>query len=196
MSKRMKSDAHEIQKYIDQLQKMDWLDESRRWWPQFIFHFTNINNAVGILESGKLLSRKLSQKSNDMITDNASSAVIEQTAERWKEYVRLYFRPKTPTQNKNEGFRPLPQRELNSHCPVPIFFMFGSKELLSRDDVYFSKGSLAASNSTVYSDASNFKEIPFQYVYHNSYFEASERSFIIHHRHAEVVVRNDLTLLN
>lgn len=194
MHNPIKSDATQIQDHIDHLQRVDWLDKSRTWWPRFIFHFTNINNAVRILESGKLLSRSGLLSSGDMMTDNASSVVIDQTVEQWKNYVRLYFRPRTPTQNKNEGFRPILQRELNSHCPVPIYFMFDSKKILSREGISFSKGSLAASSASIYSDAASFKEIPFRHVYHDSWFEPHERSTIIHHRHAEVVVPNELDL--
>lgn len=191
---KRKTDAQEIQFIIDELQKADWLDSSRSWWPRFLFHFTNINNAVKILENGKLLSRNSLKNIGGMITDNASADVIEQTDEKWKDYVRLYFRPRTPTQNKNEGYRPSAQRELNSHCPVPIYFLFDSKKLLTRKDVFFSKGSLAAGSSNIYSTAADFRQIPFQMVYHDSWFDPSERSSIIYHRHAEVVVRDKLEL--
>lgn len=46
-----------------------------------------------------------------------------------------------------------------------------SKKLLSRENVSFSKGSLAANNTSIFSDAASFKEIPFQHVYHDSWFE-------------------------
>ncbi|BCJ87806.1 DUF4433 domain-containing protein [Effusibacillus dendaii] len=191
-----KSDANEIRIFIDQLQKADFLDDSRSWWPRFIFHFTNINNAVEILEKGKLFSRNKLKKTGGMVTDNASTEVIQQTDGRWKDFVRLYFRPRTPTQNRNEGYRPLAQRKLQSHCPVPIYFMFDAKQLLSREDAYFSKGSLAAASTNIYSKAVDFKEIPFQLVYHDSWFEPHERASIIHHRQAEVVVKDELDLEN
>lgn len=194
MSSNVKADATEIQAYIDELQKQFWLSGSRAWWPRFIFHFTNINNAVRILERGKLQSRSQLEQSGEMMTDNASPEVIEQTESHWKDYVRLYFRPRTPTQNKNEGFRPAGQRELNSHCPVPIYFLFDSKKLLSRENVSFSKGSLASSGTPIYADAQSFKEIPFQKVYHDTWFYPEERSSIIFHRHAEVVVPTELPL--
>jgi len=194
MNSRIKADANEIQTHIDDLQKVSWLDKSRSWWPRFIFHFTNINNAVSILESGKMLSRTRSETTGEMITDNASPIVMGQTEIRWKDYVRLYFRPRTPTQYNNEGFRPIAQRELNSHCPVPVYFMFNSKKLLSRENASFSKGSLATSNTTIFSDAKSFKEIPFHLVYHDDRIEPYERSSIVFHRHAEVVVPNELDL--
>jgi hypothetical protein len=67
-----------------------------------------MDNAIKILESGQLLSRKKLIEAGEMITDNASAEVIDNTDEAWKGYVRLYFRPRTPTQHNNQGFRPEP----------------------------------------------------------------------------------------
>jgi hypothetical protein len=107
-----------------------------------------------------------------------------------------YFRPRTPTQYNNEGFRPVGQRELNSHCPVPVFFLFNSKELLTRKDILFSKGSLASKNSSLYEDAKSFIDIPFKLVYHDSSFSNQDKDTIIYHRHAEVVAFEELDLDN
>lgn len=57
MNQQIKPDAHLFVNYIDQLIKEPWLGQSRRWWPKFVYHFTNIDNAVKILEDGRLLSR-------------------------------------------------------------------------------------------------------------------------------------------
>jgi hypothetical protein len=57
-----------------------------------------------------------------MIIDNASRNVMANTDPYVRDFVRLYFRPQTPTQYRNEGIRPKNMRELESHCPVPVFF--------------------------------------------------------------------------
>lgn len=189
-----KPDSQEIELFIDELQNAKWLDKSRGWWPRFIYHFTNINNAVSILENEKLFSRNIGKQNGTMITDNASTEVIEQTVDQWKDYVRLYFRPRVPTQYNNEGLRPIGQRALNSHCPVPIYLMFDSKKLLSREGVWFSQGSLASSVSRIYSTAADLKQIPFHQVYHDTFFNPSEKPTIIYHRQAEVVIRDELDL--
>ena len=194
MNKDQKPDAQEIQAYIDELQNADWIDPAQKWWPKFVYHFTNLNNAITILENGRLLSRAKLEQTQQMATDNASPEVINQTGVQWKEYVRLYFRPRTPTQYINEGFRPNTQRELGAHCPFPIYFLFDSKGLLSRKNVYFSKGSLASFGTTPFSDAKQFKEIPFQLVYHDSWFPPELRSEIIYRRHAEVIIKDCLNL--
>lgn len=193
-SRPLKPDAGAFTAYIDELKQAPWLDKSREWWPRFIFHFTNLNNALHILESGVMKCRSVLEETGEMATDNASSTVIMRTQDRWKNYVRLYFRPRTPTQHNNEGFRPVGQREMDSHCPFPIYFLFDSKRILVRSDACFSKGSLASGLTRVDSDFRSFKEIPFKIVYHDSSFEPHERDSIIFHRHAEVVVPDQLDL--
>ena len=116
-----KPDADKILAHIEFIKKQSWLTESQRWWPDHLFHFTDILNAVKILNDGVMFSRLQLEKNKELITDIASKKVIESTDLKWKNYVRLYFRPRTPTQYTNEGFRPKDQRKLESHCPVPIF---------------------------------------------------------------------------
>ena len=41
-----------------------------------------------------------------MRSDNASQSVISVTMDDAKDYARLYFRPLTPTQFHNEGYKP------------------------------------------------------------------------------------------
>lgn len=194
MNKKSRNDVKKLNEFIDSLSREPWIGKSRNWWPRFLFHFTNINNAVNILESGTLFSRHYLEQNKLMNTDNASVDVMEQTEEKWKKYVRLYFRPRTPTQHTNEGFRPQNQRALNSHCPVPVYFIFDSKKILSRNKTLFSKGSLASSGTSVYSTIDEFKEIPFNLVYHDEWFYPEERSSIVYHRHAEVIYPEKLDL--
>jgi hypothetical protein len=189
-----KADYQQFHKHIDDLMNRPWLGPSRSWWPKFIFHFTNINNALKILETGYLYPRSKVSPQGLMVNDNASSEVIENTDPIWFNYVRLYFRPRTPTQWHNEGFIPLKQRHQQAHCPVPIFFIFDSKSILSREDVLFSSTSLARKDSKIFSDAESFKKLPFEYIYHDSSFDEVERDLIIGARQAEVIVPEKLEL--
>jgi hypothetical protein len=130
-----------------------------------------------------------------MASDNASRQVIDQTSEQWRNQVRLYFRPKTPTQFNNEGFRPVGQRgDLNAHCGVPVFFVFDAYSVLSRADSKFSDGNLASSRSNTFSNASEFAALPFEHIYHEGTFKPEERDEIVLRRNAEVVVPNQLDL--
>lgn len=195
MRLKEKPDAKEIHAHINSLKKAKWLGSARSWWPNYLFHFTDIPNAVNILKRGELLSRAEAKASKQLVTNSASPEVISQTEEQWKDYVRLYFRPRTPTQFRSEGFRPIEQRELGgAHCPVPIYFLFDSAFVLCRQDTLFSEGNLAAGEAQAVGDAKNFKRIPFEKVYHDTRFAPQERGTIVFHRNAEVIVPKRLDL--
>ena len=161
-----------------------------------MFHCTDISNAVSILCQGELLSRGLAETSGQLQRDIASSEVIAQTDPQWTDYVRLYFRPRTPTQYRNEGFRPVGQRALASHCPVPIYLIFDSLSILSRADCRFSEGNMAATGAASGGDVAFLKQIPFELVYHDTRLGASERSQIVYHRNAEALVPQRMGLDN
>lgn len=186
-----KSDAGQIAALLDGLQASPWIGAARQWWPQFIFHFTDIRNVVSILTAGKLLPRSRS----NMATDIASAGVLDNTADTWKEYVRLYFRPRTPMQWNNEGIRPRGGlTSLLAHCPVPVFLLFDSKDILSRATTRFSEGNLAGSGVRVGDDAVFLASIPFEKVYHDSALSEDGKRNVVFHRHAEVMIPQELEL--
>lgn len=197
MKSKSSSETGRISRFLDGLKNEAWLGAARYWWPNYLFHFTNILNAVSILREGALLSRNEAQARRLMNTDNASSTIIGNTADEWKDYVRLYFRPKTPTQYHNEGFKHPQERYHNAHCPVPVFFIFDSKAVLSRSDARFTEGNLAA-NPGVLSTAAELERIPFDLVYHDTPFYAgtpeTEKRIITFHKQAEVIVPRQLDL--
>ncbi len=106
MSVPRKPDSERIKAHIKHLKEQSWLGKAQRWWPDYLFRVDDIGAAARILNGGYLLSRKEAQGAGVLAADSASPDVIAVTAEQWKRYVRLYFRPKTPTQYCNEGFRP------------------------------------------------------------------------------------------
>ena len=188
MTLRTSAEIAELRGHLSELKQAAWLDQARRWWPDCLFHCTDISNAVNILRHGELLSRVLAKEHGLLSLDIASADIIAQTDPRWKEYVRFYFRPRTPTQYRNEGFRPPKQQRLGSHCPVPIYFVFNALSVLSRSDSKFTDGNAAASGSTPKNDVAFLKQIPFEFVYHDSPFDSSEPNTIVYHRNAEVMV--------
>lgn len=193
MTAKPKQNARLIRQYLATLKKQGWMGTARSWWPDHVFHVTDILNAVQILREGALLSRTEALARELMETDNASPQIISQTEDRWKDYVRLYLRPRTPTHYQSEGFRPADLRSYDAHCPVPVCLLFDSYSVLSRSDTQFTDGNLASSPN-VYSEASDLQKIPFEYVYHDSRFEPEERDKIIFHRNAEVIVPGELDL--
>lgn len=168
---------------------------ARHWWPHYLFHFADLSNVASILTSGELLSRGSVLAETPDFNDSASPDVIDQTDQRWKDYVRFYFRPKTPTLYRNEGLRPVARRPLGgAHCPSPIYLLFDIDSLICRADSLFSFGSLARPGVEVYTSADEFEQLPFDLVYHDSRFAKEERNDIIFHRHAEVIVPDRLEL--
>jgi len=179
---------------MDSLKAKDWLGSARAWWPDYLFRIDNITSAASILNDGKLLSRKRASEMGKMISDSASPGVIAHTSDIWKDYVRLYFRPRTPTQYHSEGIRPSHQYGLGACCPVPVFILFNSREIMTRDGALFSTGNLASSNAEVGDDAKFLRRIPFEDVYHNDSFGEEARGRIVFHRHAEVIYPRQLDL--
>ena len=115
------------------------------WWPRYVYHFTDVHNAASIIQSGCLYSREEAVRRGLMRVDNASLEIIKQTRPEHLKYARLYFRPRTPTQYRNEGIRPISQRELGAHCPIPIYFCFDALTVLAQNDTEFSDGNMASS---------------------------------------------------
>ncbi len=187
----MKPESDEIKLFLDNLADESWL-ASRSVWVKYLFHHTDIHNAVEILKSGKFLCRSLLDETGSMPIDNASRAIILGTEPAVKDYVRLYFRPRNPTQYRNEGIRPVGRQWVESHCPVPVFFLFDSKEILTRDDCQFSEGNLAAVGvQGLRSTAEELAAFDFRKIYHDSPHHDKTINF---HKNAEVVVLNELDL--
>ena len=137
MTLRTESEITAIRQHIDGLRQAQWMDRSRQWWPACLFHCTDILNVVSILRQGEIVSRGQITSASHLPTDIASAEVIEGTDPQRLDQVRLYFRPRTSTQYNNEGFRPVGQWTLNSHCPVPVYLIFDALAVLSRTDPAF-----------------------------------------------------------
>ena len=196
MTLRAESEISAIREHIDALGNTPWIDPARQWWPARLFHCTDILNVVSILQQGEIVSRSRIASTGQLPIDIASPEVIAGTNLQWQDYVRFYFRPKTPTQYRNEGFRPVGQRAWNSHCPVPVYLIFDALAVLSRSDCCFSDGNLGSTRANVNGDVSFLQQIPFELVYHDTRFDQSERGQIVHHRNAEVLVPQRMGLEN
>ena len=194
MPHKRKQDHQRIVDKLDELVRR-YKSDARSWWPKFVFHYTSLENVVSILKSGALYSRDEAVSRGLLSSDSASSSVLANTSAAYKKCVRLYFRPKTPTQYSNEGIRPCNEVVYAAHCPVPVFLLFDSKDVLTRADTQFSRGSLAGYRpGRVGTKASFFEKLPFNQIYHNSWLGEAEKQKIIASRHAEVIVPGLLDL--
>lgn len=174
-----------------------YLPEGKKYWADYLFHFTEMKNAVSILKTKRLMSRNKALKENKMYSDNASHEVIEQTYAHVLDYARFYFRPLTPTQYHNEGL--IKGNPTDKHCPNPVFFLFDlnlltqypDKSIISEKTL---SSSLSIHNATNKIDALN--NYNYRKIYHSGSFDPMTDSDIIQYRQAEFIVRDEVNLDN
>lgn len=169
------------------------LNQKISWWPVYLYHFTDVNNAVSIIEKECIYGRSLAIEENLMNSDNASRSVINVTDDKVKSFARLYMRPKTPTQYHNEGYKPehIRDKNVNANCPVPIFFILDAEKMLSMSGVMFVEKGLAGhyyNNANLLSGEESFKSLNFEKIFHTGAFPPD--SDIKQFRQTEVI-RND-----
>ncbi len=161
------------------------------WWPNFLYHFTDVHNASNILYEGVIWSRQQAEDRHIMENDNASHAVIATTYEDSKCYGRLYFRPLTPTQYHNEGYKPKEIRDsrINANCPVPVFLCLSANATLHLPGTCFAEKGLAGYRHNIRSGLEEFKKLNFQKIYHDGWY-LPEDTDIKEYRHSEVIREN------
>lgn len=169
----------------------------RNWWPYYFYHYSDVTNVVSILRTGMLYSRSEALNRNLMATDNASEAVIQITNDGIEQMARLYFRPKTPTQYHNEGYKPPSARyqSIDACCPVPVFLLFDAARMLEDPSVFFSDQTLAGMNpGELMQGIEDFDKLPFDLIYHEGYFDGATKHDIIRRRHAEIAIKGGLDI--
>lgn len=166
----------------------------RAYWPKFVYHFTDLRNALSILASGRLYSRAEALRRGLAVVDSASPDVIAHTAPAHTRYARLYFRPRTPTQYRNEGIRTKNEIWGKAHCPVPVFLCFDAARVLTMESTELSDGNMGSGSVEHGPAPEMLHKIPFQHVFHNSAFTPDMAETIKFHRHAEVLVPDWLDL--
>lgn len=187
-------DKVDFLKTFQQKLKKQFQTGYQNWWSNYIFHFTNIDNAASILNTGCLYSRNMAVKCGLMKNDNADKTVIhDKTPISHKDYARFYFAAKTPTQYHNEGIKTKKELTHGAHCPVPVFFLFDFISVLSIDGVEFSGGNIANSGVDIYRDIANLEKLEFDKIYKDGSSRDRHETYC---RHAEVLVRDSLQLDN
>lgn len=194
----MKPDAAEIAAVMAEVQQAGWLGRSRRrLWPHYVYRFTDAQNVVGILNAGRVYSRRRAKELGLIHVDSASSAIIRQSP--WAHrYARLYFRPLTPTQYHVEGIRPPGERYMDvdrdAHCPMPVMLLFAAVSVLCSPGCEFSRGSLARSRYEVGSDAAFLAGQNFRDIYHDGALPSDRKDELKNAIQAEVLVPDELEL--
>lgn len=191
----LKPDAAEIRAFLDELRRAPWLGKRRSAWPNFIYRYSDVRDVAKILRSGRLLSRTKCAALGVVFQDAANPEIINQSPQAHG-YARLYFRPHTPTQYRMEGIRPLAQRWRGAHCPVPVFLLFDSNDLLTRTGTVFTRGNFARYGCEYGSDAAFLRTLDFQDIYHDEALPSDlfRKDEIKNARHSEVLVADELDL--
>lgn len=148
------------------------LPRSINWWPSYLYHFTDINHAVSIIEKGWIYGRKTAKQAHLTKTDAASQNVLDVTSETVKQCGRLYMRPLTPTQFYSEGYKPKSVRHesyKDANCPVPVFFLFDTVKTLEYPEIFFVEKGAAGYNTEMWkSGADAFSKLKFDLIFHNA----------------------------
>lgn len=136
----------------------------RRHWPSHLYHHAPLENAVCILLDGCLRSRN--DPENQRTRDVAAPGVIA-ARDHAHDSVRLYFRPKTPTQWHIEGIRKPRECQYgeDAHAPVLVMFLLDARSVLTLPDIRFSDKNMQIADTAPGSDQAYFAQIPFAKVY-------------------------------
>lgn len=110
------------------------------WWPQYLYHYTDVNHAVSIIDNEWIYDRVTVKKQRLTQTDAASQNVLNVTSDAVKHCGRLYMRPLSPAQFYSEGYKPEEVRHegyKDASCPVPVFFLLDAVKTLAYPGVFF-----------------------------------------------------------
>lgn len=150
-------DAH-IARWRTELERSRY--PHRKHWPERLYHHAPLENAVAILRDGALRSRN--DRRNRRQRDIAAPGVLENSTFAHN-YVRLYFRPRTPTQFQIEGIRRDGDCKYgaDAHAPVLVMFALDARSVLTRADVQFSDRNMQLNSAQPGCNQSYFAAIPF-----------------------------------
>lgn len=177
-----KRDARAFRRYLADLRDEPWLG-ARYWWPYFLFYFGDVHEIAAALTAGMLLPP---------VKSGGGGRGRTQRSGRWDHQVRLYFRPRTPDLFLNEGIRSAGGRT-GGHIPVPVYLLFDLEAILCAPETRFSEGDVTHVEKT-YKSATAFRDLPFDLIYHDSWFRNDERDEIMNARRSQVIVPGVLAL--
>jgi ssDNA thymidine ADP-ribosyltransferase, DarT len=183
------ADAH-IASWTDELRRRPFYPH-RVHWPSLLFHHAPVQNAVGIIQSGEIRSRRQTQGQRPL--DVAGAGVIDHR-QRAHDFSRLYFRPRTPTQYHIEGIRRANECQYGpaAHAPVLVMFALEARSILTMPTTRFSDINMQRDEARDGETDAFFGTIDFNKVYHEGGFGGD--ASIANHRAAEVLCHSPLSL--
>lgn len=172
-----KRTAPAYRRFLREFRQEDWFG-ARFWWPYFLFHFTDMNTVVNTLIGEELQS---------------PFASGEDFNSRWDKFVKLYFRPRTPDLFHVEGFRSGLSAPVENYAPIPIYLLFDLEAVILDQNARFADGDPEKTKKT-YKTPSYFRDMPFEQIYHDSWFMPDEKEEIMRYREAQVLMPNRIGL--
>lgn len=162
-------------------------------WPSKLFRHEPLESALRILRSGVLLSRN--DAGPNIATDIAPPQIIQRSS-RAHGYVRLYFRPRSPTQFHIEGIRKSCEEFHGCQAAVLFILVFDSFEILTSRETRFSDGNMQSPWTKEGSTDSEFQTLLFDRIYHDGPFDSGspQGDDIVRCRCAEVLLPSPLEL--
>lgn len=162
----------------------------KKKWPKNLFRHEPIENAIKILKNGFLSSRSDAENSGAIINDIAPVEIISNRADAHAS-VRLYFRPRTPTQFHIEGIRKPDDFYMGRHAGFLVFLVFDSRSVLTMPTTRFSTGNMQSPTSTVLDGDDGFDQLDFSGIYHDEAYPSDDEK---RKRCAEVLADSPLNL--
>jgi len=185
----------EISAFLAKLRSSDRFSQEQRDWTRYAFHFTDINNIPSIFEAHHLYPRDTLGAKGIEFFNAANAEILDHTPASVKERVRLYFRPRVPMLYVVEGFDS--KAQIGS-CPVPIYLLFDSVDILSMPGTLVSRGNCSKvawqRENELLAPIRGLDLIPFDLVFHDDAYPREDAERIVFHRQAEVLVKDQLSL--
>jgi hypothetical protein len=166
-----------FRRIVRDLRQEDWLG-ARFWWPYFLFHFTDMTKLVDILRNEELPSAV--GQGGDFNS-------------RWDKFVRLHFRPRTPNLFHAEGFRSIVQPASANYAAMPAYLLFDLEAVVLHPEAIFADGNPDATKKT-FKTPTYFRDLPFEQIYHDSWFMPDQKDEIMRYREAQVLLPDHIGL--
>jgi hypothetical protein len=96
-------------------------------------HYTDVKNLTNIVRDGKLFSRN--KANTRTIIDSADQDVLSKTPNYIMDYVRFYYKDKTPTFYRNEGIK---VDNKDPHMAIPVALLFRDEIIYHRKTAFLS----------------------------------------------------------
>lgn len=153
------SDAREILTYLEGIAPAFG---ARSWWTRYGFHFTELINIQSILARNALYGRAEARSQGLTYKEVGDPTILSLTDPLILDYVRLYWRPRTPMLYQTEGFRA--EYPYGASCLVPVYLLIPIADLVHNFAVEFTDRNAAAGNHKRGNSADFVKSISFEDV--------------------------------